>query len=336
MKNEIFSIIVVALICCTIIGSASVTTHITNTKDDTLLFNSLNIGDDVPVWEVGTIWTFEIDNIDLSFSETEGRSIDLNINTGYFILEVAADMGSTYRTDLSIEGDVTFDINFDMGIEGKEPLIISGNLFDSDISGYVYFEKSTLLIDKLDVTFNGKIKVNMVSPFDLSFLANLPISFDLNLVLDFDQNFVLIDFPIETGNTWGISQCNVTIDGEISSIWLRLLKFINTIASLFGMGFLPPEIASLLPVIDISDLFESLEMEPVIQIPDQEDVFECKDITTTTVEAGTYQTYPISIQDDLGIMYYAPELGMIAKISGNFKEIFPFFQDISMELVEVS
>ena len=51
------------------------------------------------------------------------------LTISYFILEVTADTGSTYRTDLSIDGEVTFDINFDLGLEGKEPLIISGNLF---------------------------------------------------------------------------------------------------------------------------------------------------------------------------------------------------------------
>jgi hypothetical protein len=34
-------------------------------------------------------------------------------------------------------------------------------------------------------------------------------------------------------------------------------------------------------------------------------------------------------------MYYSPEVGNIIKITGNFNDIFPFMQDINIELKDI-
>jgi len=153
--------------------------------------------------------------------------------------------------------------------------------------------------------------------------------------LYFDKPYEFLDFPINADETWGLPEVNITIDGEIRSIWLRLANIANKILSLFGMGFIPPELSQFLPIVDISEVLNAFNITDKMPLPKVPDIFESSSQKSITVEAGIYNAYDISILDGIGNMYYSPEVGMIVKMTGNFNNMFPFMQDINIELKDI-
>ena len=335
MNKKIMSIIFSPVLLSTMFVTAQTTTEqVSSSENPSPELQQIFTGADVPIWEEGTYWTYTVDKIDFTLSEIEGRSIDFHITTGEIKLKVATANGPSYRTEISGDVEVTFDINFDLCIDGKPPIIVSGSFSDASIDGDIYFDKNTLGIRKVDFFLSGVAKINSTSPIDISFIAGIPIPLDINVVVDFIEPYTFIDFPVETGKTWGLPADNGSIDGQIKSIWFRVLHIVNRIASLFGMDLISPELAELLPVIEFSELFEAFNMSNEIQFPKVSDLFECESHESITVPAGTYTTYGIGVFDEIANLYYAPDLGFFAKIRGNFKDIMPFFQDINVDLVE--
>ena len=72
-----------------------------------------------------------------------------------------------------------------------------------------------------------------------------------------------------------------------------------------------------------------------VGIPEIPDIFECTTQKSINVEAGSYNTYEISFQDNLANMYYSPDEGVIVKMIGNFNNFLPFLQDVNIELIDV-
>ncbi len=334
MKSKIVAFLICMMMLVTIFVSAGSNITDKNVENISVQKTAL-FGDDVPTWEEGTVWTYKIDNFDFTFAETEGRSIDFHLSTSELKLKVATETGPSYRTEFEANIELEFDINIDLYIEDKDPIIISGSLLDATIEGDIYFDKSTLGIRKIDGYLTGVMKINSTSPINLQFLASFPIPITLNLDVDFDEPYTFIDFPINADETWGLPQINVTIDGEIRSIWLRLANVANKILSLFGMGFIPPELAQFLPIVDISEVLNAFNISDKMPLPKVPDIFESSSQKSITVEAGTYDAYDISILDGIGNMYYSPEVGMILKMTGNFNDMFPFMQDINIELSDI-
>lgn len=99
---------------------------------------------------------------------------------------------------------------------------------------------------------------------------------------------------------------------------------------------LPPEIASLLPVVDIGDAFVVFGIPSVFTLPDIPSAFACLNKETVTVEAGTYEAYNITVAGGVGTYYYAPQVGNVIKISGDFQGLLPYLQSIDMELIETN
>jgi len=102
-----------------------------------------------------------------------------------------------------------------------------------------------------------------------------------------------------------------------------------------GMGFIPPELSQFLPIVDISEVLNAFNITDKMPLPKVPDIFESSSQKSITVEAGIYNAYDISILDGIGNMYYSPEVGMIVKMTGNFNNMFPFMQDINIELKDI-
>jgi hypothetical protein len=96
---------------------------------------------------------------------------------------------------------------------------------------------------------------------------------------------------------------------------LNVLNFINKIS---GQTLLPPEIAGLLPIIDIGDTLENFGVENPIIAPVIPNV-ECVDEQEVTVEAGTYNAYEIYVPPLINY-HYAPAVNNIIKISVEMEE----------------
>jgi hypothetical protein len=112
--------------------------------DDNRKTNENSVSVDVPTWEKGDSWTYHLDNIDFSFSEVEGRSIDFELNAGDIKLEVVDVTADKYVADISSDDiDVSFGISFDFLLEDKEPIELPYMSFQNiKLNGQMLFENT--------------------------------------------------------------------------------------------------------------------------------------------------------------------------------------------------
>ena len=295
----------------------------------------VSFDDDVPIWEISDIWTYRIDDIIIDFEE-ENQTIHINLQIDSLSLEVIDDTGDSYKLSINAEVSGTCDAYFDFG---DGPVNITARLESTPVSGDISFVKSNLGMEELNVYMEGHLQVNVLEqPYiDLPFsIPEIPVPGIISLNVDFENPFAILDFPLNTTKIWNLSSTNFSVDGEIKSIWLNILNFVNKIASIFGVELLPPELAELLPIFDIGDALNALDVGNVFEIPAIPYAFACFNRSNVTVEAGTYDAYNITIVGGLASVYYAPEAGNIIRISGKLEELLPYIKDISMELIETN
>ena len=299
---------------------------------------------DTPVWGVGTEWKYKLNNIDITLSETEGRYIDFHLSSGNIKLKVMQKIGNRYLTEfITNDLDVSADVDFDFYIEDKEPIALKLFFEDATLEGTIQFDEATLGIEKIDAKLSIVFDTSSL-PIELpeilaKLIPTIPIEININAV--FDQPYILLDFPINTDSEWGLPAGNITIDGTVNSIWLRILNIVNKLAKIIGMEFIPPELEQFLPVIDLSEVLESFGFPSTMEIPELEESFRkapfiCSDQKTISVEAGTFDSYKITVLSGMGDIYYSPEVKNIVKITGYIGNFIPYLEDIDIELVCVS
>jgi len=105
------------------------------------------------------------------------------------------------------------------------------------------------------------------------------------------------------------------------------MLFINSLYE-----FIPPEIAALLPVINIEEALTVLGPGNIISLPMIPGAFFCMNTEPVSVPAGTFDAYNISILNGTARCFYAPAVGNILKLSGNIQDLIPFVTNINMEL----
>jgi hypothetical protein len=294
--------------------------------------NQIIMDDDVPIWEIGDTWTYRIDDIDVDFQE-ENQTVQVHLEIDQLLLEVTGDNPETY--DLEFSGEISGTCNVDVDF-GEGPILLDITLESTPISGDLVIEKSNLGIDALNAYIQGTLIVHVFEQpyFNLPFsIPQIPIKGEVDLNVDVGTPLAILEFPMSTLTAWNLTATNFTLDGELRSIWLRIIDFINTIVSIFGIELIPPEMAALLPDVDLSDTFDILGVGSFFEIPEIPYAFTCFERDNITVEAGTFDAYNISIAGGVAGCYYAPDAGNVIKIEGNFQELLPYITDISMELV---
>jgi hypothetical protein len=297
---------------------------------DTVLFD-----DDVPVWEIGDSWTYKIDDINVDVEE-DNQSIHIHLEIEELPLTVVDDAGDSYTLDFEAEVSGTFDFGFDLG---DGPIVITAVLESTPVTGDVTIAKSNLGIKAVNAYMVGRLLVNIIEqPYiELPFsLPEIPVPGEIDVAVDFSNPFALLDFPLNTSKVWNLAYTNCSVDGSIQSIWFKIINFINIIADLLSIELLPPELSDLLPVLDIGDLLVLIYGTNVFEIPEVPFAFACSSMDNITVEAGTYSAYNISIVGGLAQCYYAPEVGNVAKLYGDFTELLPYIQELNMELVDTN
>ena len=315
-------------------------------NDDNEKTNENPASVDVPIWEKGDSWTYNLDTIDFNLSEVDGRSIDFELNTGDIKLEVVDVTADSYITSISSDDiDASFGLSFDFYIEDKEPIEIPSMSFQNiTLDGQMVLEKETLGIETVEITLAIDLIENLdalpleLPPIVYKLKSFMSIPANIDLTIEFDNPFVLLDFPLDDSNAWGLSEgsVTVTIDGKIESIWLRILNIVNKIIPL-----IPEEFAQYLPVVDISDVLNDFGIETVynINISERQELegsplFEVKGQETVNVEAGSYDTSKISVLEGNGKLYYSQDARNIVKISIPISDYIPIIEDINLELKE--
>jgi hypothetical protein len=169
-----------------------------------------------------------------------------------------------------------------------------------------------------------------------SLLQHLPARITMNTTIDYDTPLAILTFPLNTTLVWNLSSTNFSLNGKVKCLWFNVINFLNKIAKLFGNEFLPPEVAALLPDIDIKEALTTLASGNVINIPAMPDAFFCLNTENVTVPAGTYNAYNITLVGGLAQCFYAPTAGNVVKISGNFVGVLPNLKSFNMELISTN
>lgn len=334
MKKKFMGILVCLMIVTTFTTAANKPGK-TQVNQQSIERGALSIDDDVPVWEVGDMWTYKIGNIDIDFG-ANNQTIRLNLQIDELHLEVIRVLDDSYLLafQASINGNLAINSNLSNG-----PINITITLSSAPISGNIAIRKSDLGIKNISLYFDGRFIVKIIEQpfFHLPFkLPAIPIRVKVVFNSTFEPPFAILRFPLNTSMIWNLPATNISVDGTIQSIWLNILNFINKVAEALGVKLLPLEIATLLPIVDIGDAFAALNIPSVFRVPQIPSVFACNNTETVTVKAGTYTAYNISVAGGVGTCYYAPQAGNVIKMSGDFKRILPYLRNIDMELVETN
>jgi len=352
MKGKIVGILICVMLLTTFFSIAKnvENVHVDHFIENNEMGSSL-YDDDVPIWEIGNTWTFKVDDINLEISDenlSENFTIQLHGGIDSLPLEVVDDTGDSYQVAFQATIIGYFFVDIDLG---DGPINITGELEDTTIEGSILFNKSDLGVKQVDVSISGKLSivVNEQPYGNFSFFPEIPVSATITADAEFDPVYPIIDFPLNTSKFWGLPAVNITFDGTIESIWLRIFNGLNKLIRLPGIIELiaalthtDPEmfheisdiLLDILPVIDIGYVLnEYLGVENVIHLPGIPIIFMCNSTENITVPAGTFNAYNISIIGRLGNIYYAPEVKNIVKIEGNFEDVLPFISNINAELI---
>jgi hypothetical protein len=294
--------------------------------------------DDVPIWNEGDTWIYKIHDINID-DDDDNKSIHIHIQIDELTLKVIDD-SSLYNVEFEakISGDYSILLK-----EDNSTIDVEGKLLGTKIKGNIFFTKSELGIKTLDYELSGilTVKLNeLPDDFKIPELSfPIPIPATITTTVDFDDPYTILSFPLNLSNYWGLPGTNFTINGELQSVWLNILKIINDLFTSIGSPLLPEETAALLPVINIKEALEMHGIENIFEIPSVPSIFAIFSMDNITVPAGEFSTYnisvgPINLTHALGRIYYAPEIKNIIKISGQLGDILPFMTSIEMELIE--
>ena len=273
------------------------------------LFNSKTstISDGVPIWNVGDKWIYKIKNLSLDWDE-EGEIVHFHGSVDNMPLEVIDENAESYTVDFKTS--MAGDLNIDLNLGGEIPPIrFSGKLLRTSLAGEIVVDKDTLGIKQVDVQIEGMMIIYVI-----------PVPFKMNTNLEFEKPVTLLEFPFEIGNYYAHSSSNMEINGVLTSFWFKVLNFVNKIASLFGKEFIPSNLSSLLPDIDLKDAIRTITGNETVEVGGLPNIAVVNK-ADITVPAGTFNCYRISLMDPTGIpagvldMYYSPDIGNIVSMS---------------------
>ncbi len=295
---------------------------------------------DVPSWEVGQSWKYNLNTVDFHLSEVEGRDIDLHLHSGLLNLKITDETSNSYIASFDTDDlDVSADIKFDF-YNGENPFSLALTFENAKLNGKISFDKQSLGIEEINaniaLTLDTSSLPIQLPPIIVKFIPKIPI--DVAIQAEFSQPFTLIDFPIGGDSNWGLPAFTVTVDGTVESIYFRIIYFINKLAAIIGLDFIPPEIEPFLPVIVISEVLDYLGIENSIDVPElnetlRKPTFECMGMKSVNVPAGMFNSYEIALGGGIGDMYYSPDKENIVKVVGYLGEFIPIADNLDLELV---
>jgi hypothetical protein len=311
--------------------------------EDTEPSNNLNLDEaDVPVWNVGNSFTYKLENVDFVFSEVEGRDLDIHLSSGQIKFTVDEVTEDSYIASVETEDvDIKIDVYFDFLMEEEEPIDIEFELEDISITGDVIFEKATLGVKTLNLKLYLELDPNALPielpPIVLRFIKTIPL--DITLNIDFDPAFKIIEFPVFVGKPYPLYETNISISGTVESKYLRLLKIVDNILSLFGLDIIPPSLSKYLPVINIAEFMTDMGMPSTFNIPYLEkfyrlDPFKVYTQKQIAVPAGSYNNcYQVDILGGIAEMYYSADAKTLVKVTGYIGDFIPYLENINLELI---
>ena len=334
MRTKLIGILLSIMLLTTLLAVAQ-PIHTTAITDQTKP-KTATIADDVPVWNIGDSWTYKVNELSLDIS-SENQTIQLFLSIPQLPLIVTETTGEYYTLSFTTTANGEGNINID---RGEGPVNISLLVENMQISGLIRFEKSTLGIKEFKIGFENQkftLIINEQPYLPLPrFLQRLSVKVTSNIDIDSDKSISILSFPMDIGLAWNLSAANLSANGKIQSRLFNFIYNLNLFAALFGFEFLPPEIANLLPIIDIKEALITFRGGNEFIVPSFPYAFYCLNKEPITVPAGIFEAFNITIFGGIGQCFFAPAAGNIVLLTGDIQDIIPFIQNIDMELLETT
>jgi len=269
--KRLIVLILCTLLMCSIPGLALKIEPIKQTE-------LVSIDDDVPVWDVGNSWGYDIEKLSFQLNQS-GRSLVLNLSSDSILDVKVKDTSETsYKLGISGKLDGVFIYSDETGVN------IGGPLFFTRISGNLQIRQSDLAAESTKININT---VALVLDHPLFIPVPIPIPLDIEIIFSPNMSRPLIDFPLYDGKLGLISDTNLSVSINAGSIILKILHFIKS--------DFPSEI-----------FFDQEVNIPMLLYTAAEEMI--------TVGEKTYTAYNIEyFQGLIGSIYYAPLAGNIIK-----------------------
>ena len=233
--------------------------------------------DDVPIWNVGNSWTFQISEFTADYTY-EALSIMMSGQINDFKWTVSDTSGSNYIVDVEGTVSATFDGVFPLG---DNVINVNGEIKPNrnKISGTLILTKANLEIVDFDVVITG-IANTQIHP--LPFKLPLPIKITADATLS--TAFPLFNFPLHVLKFWNLPDLD--------------LEMATTFGGRFGLLSYP---LTFYTSYAWTPLAFSVLVKETITVP------------AGTYDAWKVQ----SLIGDYFVYYYAAEVGNIIKIDVN-------------------
>jgi len=153
-----------------------------------------NYDAEIPIWDIGDSWIYEID-IDGEI----GDLLDLN-NIRITNLEFIVDEIQDEYYQMSVEGDISGSVSINLDL-----VQVSGNLQNTNIIGTILVNKSTIFIEKIiemDITGTikpiiGQVQFSATIDGNISYEGEKPVKLPLNIGDSWLVDFTLFEFNYE-------------------------------------------------------------------------------------------------------------------------------------------
>ena len=328
MKTKVIGFLI-GIMLITALGVIAQPPQLTSTKKlplkPTIVAHAVN----VPIWNEGDQWTYQIDNVTILINQTDLKSfLYLTVDELPLTVKDVGETSYTLEVDTTVKGNTRIDTDL-----GNGPVNVSITSNNLKLSGTILINKSTLNIEGFSFTLGGRFWVDFIQQQAIPFsLPVIPVKVTMDLATDFSSPIGLLSFPLNTTMAWNSSASTLTVDGKVRSPWLYVIFLINAIAKLLGNELLPSEMAALLPIIDIKEALTTLGTGNVFQVPMIPYAFYCLNTELVNVPAGTYNAFNISILNGTARCYYAPDAKNVVKLTGDLQKFIPSIANINMEL----
>jgi hypothetical protein len=240
-------------------------------------FDNISMDDDVPIWENGYAWRYNIGKFSFQLNQS-GQLMSLDMSLTDLLIDVIGTTTTSYK--LSVSGNINGLFDYDDGAGTK----IGGILFITKISsGEIKIRQADLAAEQAYFVIKS-IALVLEHP-----LAPIPIPIPLTITINIIQETPrsLIDFPLYDGKEGIIPESDISANIRVESF---VLKILHSLISSF-----PEEIY----------VEQNVTLPMLLYTATEEQV---------SVEAGNYTAYNIEFfQGLLGSIYYAPVAGNYIK-----------------------
>jgi hypothetical protein len=260
---------------------------------------TITMDDDVPVWEVGDTWVYNVAKASFQLNQS-GQMMSLDLSLTDLEISVLGTTSSTYK--LTLSGDIGGLFDYDDGAGTN----LGGILFITSISGELEINQANLAAEQTNIIIKS-IAILLEHPFILPIPIPLPMTITLDIRQETPRS--LLDFPLFDGKEGLIPETDLITSIKVESIVLRILNSFT------------------------ADIPEEIYLEQNFTLPML--LYSVKE-EQVPVEAGNYTAYNIEFfQGLLGSLYYAPDVGNYIKATAELNTMDMMF-DIKGELTSTT